>query len=705
MDKFIISTKEHFIKMCSSGKLFRANISGREIYQLYLMAFPEGTDPMFRDPASSTHNCNNCNNFVKRYGNIVSINENGELLTIFGGSDIPEPHKTVAAQLDNLIKTRSIENVFFETYTELNSLNYEKCNKSNPTFRLGIAVNHKRYTKEEVEKFGVVNETDIYQFNHLHLDLPKAFVDFSGNSVEAIMGNYRDKYQVFKRALEEIPLETLTLVKDLIEQGSLLDGTSHLHSINEMILHKTKYNELKGSKDNWLWETSYSLEERTCKFKNTLIGTLCSEIAQGEELNKACENWNKRVDPANYHKAIAPITKKQIEEAQKFVIENGYLESFDRRLATIDDINVSEIKHVSTSTKITPVTIFDSVKPTAPTTKEIKFDTVEEVNIEKFMQDILPTCTSVEMLVQSKHEGNFVSLTTTKSPESKQIFKWPNNYSWDFNGNLAGKSYIKEAVKTKGGKVDGVLRFSIMWAENNVSDNSDLDAWCKEPNGRLIGFKDKISPTGGNLDVDIINPSAYRHKNIVENITWPDLKRMKEGTYKFWVNQYSNRGSSGFRAEIEFNGEMYSYEYNKPVSGNVQVAEVTLKDGKFSIKHELPSVSATAKEIWGIETNTFQKVNLICLSPNHWSDNAVGNKHYFFMLENAKTDKPVRGFHNENLLPDLLKHRKVMEVLGSNNKITPSAKQLSGLGFNSTVSDEVIVKLTGSINKVIKIKF
>lgn len=706
MEKFVERTKEHFKKMCSSGRLFRANISGREIYQFYLMAFPDGTNPVFRDPSSSTHNCNNCNNFIKRYGNIVSVNENGELVTLFGADGIPEPHATVAKQLDTLIKARAIENVFFETFAELNSLNYEKCRKGQDTFRLGIAENHKRYTEEEAAQYGVVNTTDIYKFVHLHVDLPKAFVDHSGDSVEKIMATYRDKYNVFKRAMEEIPLDVLVMAKDLINQGSLLDGTAHLHAIEEMILHKTHYDQVPAvSKETWCWVRSYGLDTRTSKFGNTLVGEFCYEIASGVELNKACENFNKRVDPANYMKAKAPITKRQIEEAQKFVTENGLLESFDRRFATPDDINVNDIKHVSTEGKVKPVTMFDKLKPTTAGAKEMKFDKVEEIPIEKFMADILPGCTSVEVLLQNRHEGNLVALTTSKNTDSKPIFKWANNFSWTFKGNLAGKSQIKEAVKTKGGKVDGVLRFSIMWAEGDPSDNSDLDAWCKQPNGKLIGFRSKTDPsTGGNLDVDITNPQGYHNKNIVENITWPDIKRMPNGTYKFWVNQFSNRGSKGFKAEIEFNGTIYSYEYNRPVSGDVHVAEVTLKDGQFSIVNILPS-SESSKEVWGLQTNEFHRVNLVSLSPNHWGENAVGNKHYFFMLDGAKPDVELRSFHNENLQPELLQHRKVLEVLGAKSMIKPEGKTLAGLGFNSTVKDEVIVKLAGTFNRTVKIKF
>lgn len=296
-------------------------------------------------------------------------------------------------------------------------------------------------------------------------------------------------------------------------------------------------------------------------------------------------------------------------------------------------------------------------------------------------------------------------MTTSNDKESKPIFKWDNNYSWTFNGNLAGKSQIKEAVKTAGGAVDGVLRFSIMWAEND-DDNSDLDAHCQEPfGGSHIYYSDKLSKkTKGVLDIDITQPISQMPQGAVENITYPSLEKMIDGTYKFYIHQYSARNSKGFRAEIEFDGEIYSYEYNQTVSGNNPIADVTLKDGKFSIKHHLPE-SNTSKEIWGLETNQFHKVNLVCLSPNHWNENKVGNLHYFFMLDKCKTTTSVRGFHNENLISELLTHRKVMEVLGSTNMIEPSTNQLAGLGFNSTVKDELIVKCSGSFKRMLKIKF
>jgi len=705
MKNFNKKIQDRFAEMQATGKLFRVELTGNQVWDLYLSSFPGEYDPKFRDPNSSTHNCNHCKNFIRRYGNIVAVDNEYNIMSMFD-VDVEGEYYESSIKLSNAIRSSKIKEVFFETFNELKSLPYESCNKNNSVFRLGTALNSKRYTKEEAEKYGVVKANEIRSFNHFHLDLNKSYVDFSGSSVEALMGEYRDSKNVFQRAMETIPVDTLNLVRDLINQGSLLNGQTHLFKIEQFLPFKIEYDNLSPSKrDAWCWIKSYKLP--IAKFRNELIGVLCTELAEGEELNKACQSWNKRVDPANYMKAIAPITKKQIEEAKKFVEENGYVDSFDRRFATIDDIKVSEILHSNIGdSKLKNVSIFDNVKATSTRHKRNEFDGVEEIHIEKFMKDILPSCSSIEAFVTNKQKGNFASLTTSNNENSKPIFKWDNNYSWTFNGNLAGKSQIKEAVKSEGGKIDGVLRFSITWNEDG-RDILDYDAHAKEPgnNGQHICFrtyKGHNSPMSGMLDVDMIRP----RKLGVENIVWSDKSKMKDGVYKFWINNYDNGRSKGVKAEIEFDGEIYTYDIPH-VSSDQNVAEVTLKNGEFTIKHiaKLSDESTTSTEIYNLETNKFHKVNLVCLSPNHWNNNNVGNKHYFFMLEGCKTKEPIRGFHNENLLPDLAQHRKVLEVLGTTNTIKPSDKQLSGLGFNATVKDELILRLSGSHKRVVKVLF
>lgn len=722
MLKFSKLIQAQFDAMCLTGKLFRVKMSGQEVWDLYLASFEPEQDPIFRDPASSTHNCNLCKNFIRRYGNIVAINADGTLMSIF--DVVAEDEFTNVAQaLSNAITKSTIVNVFFETFNELNSLNYEKCSMSNPVFRLGMDRNTKRYTAEEAAMYGVVTANQSITFNHLHLDVPTAFIDNSKKSIESIMGEYRDKYSVFKRAMLEIPVDTLHLVRDLIVQGSLLDGEAHLPALVKFTEYAIDYSKLDTTsavKDNWFWKTTYDMHERIAKFKNTLIGVLCSEISEGEELNKACLSWNKRVDPANFMKATAPITEKQKQAAKKFVEDNGYVESFDRRVATMDDIMISEILHSNVGNdEVKTVSIFDSVKTVKTQHKRSQFDTVEEVTIEKFMSDILPTCTSVEAFLENRLSGNMVTMTTANNPDSKPMFKWPNNYSWSFNGNLAGKSQLKEAVVARGGRVDGVFRFSHSWNELEPNQSlMDLHVFmpgCELPkgthhgpsvSGRRVGWNHRTDTmSGGTQDVDYTQaaPAGYIP---VENITFPELARMPEGKYTCMINNWSFRYTGGRgKAEIAFGGESYQYEYPATRQDEwVTIAEVTLRNGMFTIEHKLPEL-ASSIDLYGLETNNFYKVNLVCLSPNHWGDNAVGNKHYFFMLEGCKCPGEVRSFHSENFNAELHEHRKVLEGLGAVHMVPSLDKQLSGLGFNATVHDEVILRLAGSFKRVVKVKF
>lgn len=712
MKTFNEQLQKQIALMQSTGKLFRVAISGDALWDIYLKSFPAGTDPIFRDPLSTTHNCNLCKNFIRRYANIVALTADFKIISLFDNISDSE-YVPSAKALSEAIKKSEIISIFTETFDSLNALPYESCKKNDKIFTLGMARNIKRYTREEAEKYGVVKPNEIREFTHMSMKISSDFVDNTGKSVENIASGYNDAKNVFKRGMETISLDTLLLVKDLINQDSLLDGKQYLKKLESFIKLKREYDALAASqRDNWCWVTSYNLP--FAKFRNELIGVLCTELSEGVELNEACRAWNKRVDPVNFMKTKAPITKAQIEAANKFIIEFGYEGSFARRFATIGDIRASEILHLNsgTGTALKNVSILDGIKPASTRHKRSEFKNVEEINIDKFMADILPSCSAVEVFLQNNHEGHFVNLTTAVNPEAKNIFKWDNPYSWTFNGNLAGKSQIKQAVKNAGGVIEAPLRFSMIWNESG-KDNSDLDAWCEQPNQELIGFrtgfrKDQnpkaFSSCGGQLDLDNTGPGSALG---VENIYFQNLTKLKNGTYKFHVHQFSNRNSKGFKAEIEVNGEVYTYEYNRPVTqeARIQIAEVTYKNGNFEIVHKLPEAETSSKTIYNLETNNFHKVNLICTSPNHWGTNAVGNKHYLFMLENCHAETDVRTFHNENLNSELTQHRAVLEVLAAKATIPPTGPQLAGLGFNATVRDEVILKLHGTHKRVVKVKF
>ena len=697
-----------FNRLQETGKLFRSTVTGRQVWEAYMRGF--GEDPIWRSPESSEHNCNTCRNFFERYGNVVAIDGDLNVMTMYDGETTDEYCESFRL-MSELLKSAPIGGVFVETFSFLNSVPYEKTNRHAEDFALGVARNQKIYTEAEAKQFGVVEAGRVYTFDHFMVRLANKFVSFTNDSREALEARHREDKVQLEKAYNTIGEDTLQLVIDLIKQGSLLNGDAYLKKVEDfrdMIYSLHAYADMnEQQRDNLFWKESYKYQY--ARFRTELIGTLCTELAEGKELAKACTDWNKRVDPANYMKAKAPITQQMIDAAKVFVMENGYEQSFNRRCATMEDIKVCDILHANAGDgTVRPVSIFDGLKPTATRHRSSEFDGVPVVGIDEFMRDILPTCKAVEVYLQNRMEKNFVTLTAPAVEDSKPIFKWPNNFGWTYNGNLAGKSEIREAVKQAGGFVDAYFRFSILWNENG-QDICDLDAHAFEPNGTEIYYSTykghKTPICGGMLDIDMIRPEGRG----VENIFWTDPERLQDGDYKFGIVNYDDGPNTVTKAEIAIGDEVFQYEvpHRIPRIQPAWIATVTIKDGRMTaIKHSdyLKDGSGIVREIYGLRTCEFHRVSLVCLSPNYWQSE-VGHKHYFFMLDGAKAPRAIRGFHNEFLTADLLDHRKVMEVLGQTQQVESTDGQLSGLGFNATVRDEMVVRVIGKDNRVIRIKF
>jgi hypothetical protein len=260
-------------------------------------------------------------------------------------------------------------------------------------------------------------------------------------------------------------------------------------------------------------------------------------------------------------------------------------------------------------------------------------------------------------------------------------------------------------VKAAGGNVSGVLRCSLSW-----SNYDDLDLHVKESRGtqrEKIYFGNKSSNiTSGRLDVDM-NAGGRHSRSPVENVVWTQKEKLLGTNFVVEVNQFNQREMKdvGFDLEIEYDGQLHSFHYEKAVKGPVVVAEFSItKTGELVMGHSLPSTQST-KEMWDISTQSFQKVKMIMNSPNHWDGNKTGNRHLFFILDKCKMPGQARGFYNEFLKDELTEHRKVFEVLGGKLKVEESDNQLSGLGFSSTQRNSAYVKVSGSFNRVLKVVF
>ena len=670
-----------------SSRLFTVNVDTEELYNLYLDSFPAGTNEIYRERRE--YDCSCCRHFIRDVGNVVSI-KNGELHTIWGINPVSDDkYNVVAAALDAYVKQKAVSGVFIKK---------EK--------RIGTPENREMLPTGKINKY-----------EHFFVDLPEIciFKEYYGHTLEGDLSQFRDVRNVFKRSLDEISKEAVDTVLELIAQNSLYKGAEWKKQLAEFKNYQKEYGKLTDEqKELWIWEKSIAAGAVIGKIRNHSIGTLLVNISEGMDLDLAVRKYEQIVAPVNYKRPKAIFTKKMLEDAKKTITELGYMDSLQRRFATLDDITVNNIlfSNKDAAKRITgAMDLFDEMEQDVAIDPK-RFSKVEEISAEDFIKNVLPVAKELEVYLENKHIQNMVSLIAPEVAAAKTMFKWNNGMSWAYTGNITD-SDIKENVKAAGGSVAGVVRFSIQWNDKDGKDNSDLDAHCIEPKGGehiYFGCRKSLR-TRGELDIDITQPvDQCRASNgvAVENITYPSKEYMIPGTYKFFVNQFAYRGSQGFKAEIEVNGEIHSYEYNAPVRGNVDVAEVILdQSGNFKVVDKLPGNCATiSKDVWGIKTLQFTPVSVVCYSPNYWDEQkGIGHQHLFFMLKDCINPEEPNGYYNEFLKPELEQHRRVFEALGSKAHVKDVDDQLSGVGFSLTKRNDLIIKVKGATERVLKIKF
>jgi len=417
--------------------LFEIEIDKDEFWNLYLDSFPAGTNEIYRERRE--FDCSCCRHFIKAIGNAVTI-KNNKIRTMWEFTVGDTTWQTVINALDAYLKAKAVTNIYVSKFNSI-----------------GTNRNH-----ETVEGGKVIT------WDHFYLDLPQKFVDRSARSIGDIQGSFRDTRNVFKRSLDEISEEAVLTILELIASNTLYKGTEWKAVLQQFLQYKRIYDTLShDEKVNFAWEHAKEAGMTVGRIRNHSIGTLLVDVSEGTDLEVAVKKYEVMTAPANYKRPKAIFTKKMLEDAQKTITELGYMESLPRRFATLDDISVNNIlfSNRDAAKRIADATDVFGAMMAEATNSPKRFSRVEEIAIEKFISDVLPTAKSIEAYLENRHAPSMVSLIAPKNADAQTMFKWNNGFSWAYSGNITD-SDMKERVKSAGGKVDGDLRFSIQWNED-----------------------------------------------------------------------------------------------------------------------------------------------------------------------------------------------------------------------------------------------
>jgi hypothetical protein len=659
-----------------------------EIWDAYINAFPEED--------RQGHNCNCCKAFIRQVGAMVLLKPDLSLTSVW---DEESPSPGVRA-LAAYIKDRPIAGLFFHDSVTAG-------------------------TDKNLDKVRNV----VWQ--HFHAPVPKEFVndEKKGNVLGKASAELRETKNVLERGCKEITEDAIQTVLELIAQNSLYKGNEKEAAVKAFRDIRKAYHEIVVDKKHALewkrirlcWYYAATESPAICRLRNDVIGTLLTDLSEGVELEKAVKSFETKVAPTNYKRPTALVTPRMIEQAKERLNELGLISALERRRLDDRDLTVANAIYVYRPTTKTK-DVFAALVSDTPVVVQ-KLDKVEEIGIEDFLKKVVPTAKDIRALVENRHLGNFVTLTGPQDPEANNLMKWDNSFAWSYSGGLGDS--LKERVAALGGRVDGVLRFSHSWNHDGQNQSlMDLHVFFpghvhgkkkvdgKEVHdgygtGRRVGWNHRDdAQSGARQDVDHAAPPGTSVP--VENITFPDLKKMPEGTYTFKIHNWQARlpNRSGFEAEIEFGGQIYQYFRKEAVANKewITLAKVELKDGQFTMKHIAAPASADVTK-WGLTTSRWTRVRAITLSPNHWT-RPIGNKHFMFMLEGCISDEATRPFLNEHLTDELAKDRKVTEALGGKIEVANAqGAELSGLGFSDTQRNHLFVEVEGSFKRTLKVLF
>lgn len=662
-----------FQGLVKTESVFAADIDGDDLYARYLAAYPPGTNPVFK--TRTEYDCSCCRQFIRRAGGVVRI-DGGAVDTVWdqAAESAPSPYREVATVLRDVVRSAGVRDLY-------------RVGASEGAF--GAAVT--RSLSKETQR--------ALTWEHFYTgEIPRAV---RAALPDEARGNYRTTVQVFERGLIELRPDAVDTVLALIDANNLYRGEEHRPALAEFQRMQREYHARNNAREQslFVWANAHSSAAR---FRNTVLGTLVQDLSEGQDVDQAVRSFEAKVAPQNYKRTTAVITPHMVKKAMETIEALGLESALERRFAVIGDISVNDVLWIDGAVKpLTKGGIGDVLMQHAAASRPsaAKDETrAEDIGLDDFVAKVLPQCGSVEILFKGELVGNLMSLTAPVHPEPKRLFRWDNDFAWSYGGNVADS--IRERVKKAGGKVDGaMLRVSLSWFNLD-----DLDLHIHEPPGRgtqaawsHIHYANKHGWTGGVLDVDM-NAGHGSTREPVENVVW--TAKPADGAYRVVVNNFCQREHSnpGFVVEIETAGRLSHFSYNKAVRHKQDIAVVALhvKNGaveRIEVGDPCVTASNISQEKWGLTTEQYVKVNAVMLSPNHWTGNAVGNKHTFFVIDGAKNDEQTRGFYNEFLHPRLEPHRKVFEVIGDKTKCAPTDGQLSGLGFSSTKKDAFIARV------------
>lgn len=240
--------------------LFQVDMTGEELWQLYLQSFPEGTNKVYR--VREEHNCSACRQFIKTVGGLVATWQ-GKLITLWDvdSTGLDSEYIEVARALSQAVKSRQILNRF---------------------------VHDQRIVGTD-RNFEELLDGKCRAWEHFSITLPQNCI-VPREDIARVSARWGTAYELLMRALQTISKESVETVLDLIAQNSLYRGQEFKHVVEQFQAFRTMAYAFPEDRPLSLhvWNYVYTNGPNELTYiRNSVIGTLLVDLSEGVELECA----------------------------------------------------------------------------------------------------------------------------------------------------------------------------------------------------------------------------------------------------------------------------------------------------------------------------------------------------------------------------------------------------------------------------------
>jgi len=477
---FLKQIKNRFSKIIKHTQFLFTTNSPYDLFDVFIKNLPLNM--------RQHYTCNACKHFVNRFGGIVSINDDGNIIPVMWDIENVPPlyKKSVNAIYDMIFNHSTVTGVFVSS--------------------------------EYIWGNPVTGE-----WHHMAVIPPKGIVfNKPTMSDHQYTAEKSEDYKTLINGLAEFPLTAIETAITLLKTDSLYRSEKIL-GVAEWIrnIHKkrssTRNNFLKS---NITWLAVASAPAGFCHIKSSMIGTLLEDITNGLSFIEVKKRFEEKMHPLQYQRPQAAPTPGNIYAAEKIIEQFKAAGSLERRFARLDEIptiweplTLKKKRIIKTGTGV-----FSHLEPKYTVSKSPKktiIPTMITMTWEKFYKTVLPTANKIEFLVPTSN-ANFAALVTAKNPKSPPIIQWDlednrNPVSWYiYHGGSEARQW--ELEEGKYCDVTGICFQPSMWNSDKFKHQGESVIFI------LHGAKDAFNQNLG-LFPEILKSDFHSIRSTIESFS------------------------------------------------------------------------------------------------------------------------------------------------------------------------------------------